>query len=65
MKRSTYRLLVQSEDKRRNALETVIYGLVALSALLAIWQFATQPEPPPTGQINTARPAQVEVQFAS
>ena len=42
-KRSTYRLLVQSEEKSRNILETAVYALVALSAAVAIWQFAEQP----------------------
>jgi hypothetical protein len=41
--RYTYRLLVQSEDKRRNTLEMALYVLVAISALLSIWQFAEQP----------------------
>jgi len=33
-KRSTYRLLVQSEEKKRNILETAPYGLFALSAVV-------------------------------
>ena len=40
---STYKLLVQSEEKSRNILETVLYGLVALSVIVSIWQFAEQP----------------------
>ena len=47
-KRSTYRLLVQSEEKSRNVLETVLYALFAVSALAAIWQFAEQPASVPT-----------------
>ena len=46
MKRSTYRLLVQSEEKSRNILETALYGLFAISAVAAIWQFAEQPAAP-------------------
>jgi hypothetical protein len=42
-RRTTYRLLVQSEDKSRNILEMIVYGLVALSAIVSIWQFAEQP----------------------
>ena len=42
-KKCTYRLLMQSEEKSRNILETVIYGLVALSVIISIWQFAEQP----------------------
>jgi hypothetical protein len=42
-KKWTYRLVMQSEDKSRNVLETAVYALFALSALLAIWQFADEP----------------------
>jgi len=41
--KSTYKLLVQSEEKSRNILETVLYGLVAASVIVSIWQFAEQP----------------------
>jgi hypothetical protein len=34
---------MRSEDKKRALLETNIYGLVILSALAAILQFADQP----------------------
>lgn len=40
--KSTYALLVQSEDKKRSLLETIAYGLFILSAVAAIWQFALQ-----------------------
>ena len=40
---STYALLVRSEDKKRALFETIFYGLVILSALLAILQFVDQP----------------------
>jgi hypothetical protein len=39
----TYRLLVQSEEKSRNILEIAVYGLVLLSVIVSIWQFAEQP----------------------
>jgi hypothetical protein len=42
-KRMTYRLLVQSEEKSRNILETAMYALFALAAVVAIWQFADEP----------------------
>jgi hypothetical protein len=45
-KKSTYRLLVQSEEKNRNILETALYALFALSALAAIWQFVEEPAMP-------------------
>jgi hypothetical protein len=42
-RKSIYRLLVQSEEKSRNILETALYALFALAAVLSIWQFAEQP----------------------
>jgi len=42
---STYALLVRSEEKRRAIFETIIYGLILLSAIAAILQFADQPDP--------------------
>jgi hypothetical protein len=42
-KKWTYGLVMQSEEKTRNVLETALYALFALSALLAIWQFADEP----------------------
>jgi len=44
--KTTYRLLVQSKEKNRNILETALYALFALSALVAIWQFAEEPAMP-------------------
>ena len=40
---STYALLVRSEDKKRALFETILYGLVAVGALVAILQFADLP----------------------
>jgi hypothetical protein len=40
---STYALLVRSEEKERAFLETAFCFLCALSAIVAIWQFAQQP----------------------
>lgn len=40
---STYSLLVRSEEKKRALFETIVYGLVILSAAAAILQFADQP----------------------
>ena len=40
---TTYDLIVQSEDKNRSLLETVIYALFILSAIVSIWQFVVQP----------------------
>ena len=59
-KKSTYRLLVQSEEKSRNILEIALYGLVALSVLAAIWQFADEPGMP-TYEIGAAIERQAEL----
>jgi len=58
---STYTLLVRSEEKGRSIMETVLYALVGLSAIVAIWQFAQQPNSLPidrmtaSGQGRTAK----------
>lgn len=57
--KSTYKLLVQSEEKSRNILETVIYGLVALSVIASIWQFAEQPVL--ITEKGSHRPAEVQI----
>ena len=41
--KSTYSMLVQSEEKERNLFETLVYGAIVLSAVVAIWQVAHQP----------------------
>jgi hypothetical protein len=64
-KRSTYRLLVQSEEKNRNVMEIAVYGLVGLSCLISIWQFAEQPNALPLDKVGTTPQEQVEVQIAS
>ena len=38
--KSTYALLLQSEDKEHGVFETIIYSLLVLSAVIGIWQFA-------------------------
>jgi hypothetical protein len=40
---STYALLVRSEEKSRNVVETVLYVAFFLSAFLSMWQFAQYP----------------------
>lgn len=39
---STYTLLMRSEEKSRNLLEMVIYPLLIIGAVMAIWQFVLQ-----------------------
>ena len=41
--KSTYSMLVQAEEKERNVFETLVYGVIVLSAVVAIWQVAHQP----------------------
>src|SRR5258708_12507984 len=44
-KSTTYDLIMESEseDKNRSLLETIIYALFILSAIVSIWQFVVQP----------------------
>ena len=51
--RSTYALLVQSEEKSRNIMETALYALFALSAVVSIWQFAEQSSALPLERVGT------------
>jgi hypothetical protein len=39
---STYALLMRSNEKSRNLLEMVIYPLLIIGAIIAIWQFVLQ-----------------------
>jgi hypothetical protein len=55
--KSTYSMLVQSEEKERNLFETCVYGLIVLSAVVAIWQLAHQPVRVPSDK-STASVAQ-------
>lgn len=50
---STYTLLVRSEDKSRSILEVGVFGLIALSALLAFFQFAQETKSLPLGRVQT------------
>ena len=45
---TTYTLLVRSEEKGRSIMETAVYALLGLSAILSILQFVQQPERMPT-----------------
>jgi len=49
--RSTYALLVQSEEKDRNLSEAAVYLLFIASAVFSIWQVALQPVILPTGAV--------------
>jgi hypothetical protein len=39
---STYSLLVRSEERKRAAIEVVVYGVIVLSLVAAIWEFGTE-----------------------
>ena len=39
-RKSTYALLVRSEEKERGLFETCIYSMLVLAAVIGIWQFA-------------------------
>ena len=45
---TTYALLIRSEEKGRSIMETAVYALLGLSAILSILQFIQQPERLPT-----------------
>jgi hypothetical protein len=64
-KKSTYRLLVQSEEKSRNILEIALYALFAVSVLVCIWQFAEQPNALPLDRIGTATERAADLRIAS
>ena len=53
---TTYSLLVRSEEKTRAIFETIIYGLIILSAIAAILQFAAQPDPFPLASLPGGTP---------
>jgi hypothetical protein len=40
VRKSTYALLAQSEEKERGLFETIVYSLLVVSAVVGIWQFA-------------------------
>jgi hypothetical protein len=47
VRKSTYALLVRSEEKERGLFETIVYSLLVLSAVVGIWQFAHLRVPSP------------------
>ncbi len=64
-KKSTYRLLIQSEEKNKNVMEIAVYALVALSCLISIWQFAEQPNVLPLDRVGPTAENYAEVRIAS
>ena len=58
--KSTYSLLVNSEEKGRGIFETAIYASCILSVAVAILQFVNQPTPDPfAGYESPAQPTPV------
>ena len=51
---STYALIVRSEEKERSLFEGAVYFAVVLSALLTLWQAATQPVALPLTSVHTS-----------
>jgi hypothetical protein len=51
---TTYALLVHSEEKGRSIMETAVYALLGLSAIMSILQFAQQPERLPSALTTQA-----------
>jgi hypothetical protein len=39
---STYSLLMRTEERKRGTTEVITYGVIALSALAAIWEFGRE-----------------------
>ncbi|HKP93490.1 MAG TPA: hypothetical protein VJS88_06305 [Chthoniobacterales bacterium] len=62
VRKSTYALLMRSEEKEKNLFETLACGVFVLSAVAAIVQFASQPVKLPVDSVRTASSMpQVEV----
>jgi hypothetical protein len=58
-RKSTYALLVRSEEKERGLFETFVYGLLVLSAVVGIWQFAHLRTPTPFANAPATAATQV------
>jgi hypothetical protein len=39
---STYSLIMRSEERKRIVTEAIVYSLIALSAMAAIWEFGQE-----------------------
>jgi hypothetical protein len=59
VRKSTYALLVRSEEKERGLFETFIYSMLVLSAVIGIWQFAHLRIPTPFANTQQAPVAEV------
>ena len=59
---STYALLVRSEEKNRTRLETLVYAILILSAVVSIWQFAHQSVAFPIDKVANTPVCAIEAQ---
>jgi hypothetical protein len=59
VRKSTYALLVRSEEKERGLFETCIYSLLVVSAVIGIWQFAHLRIPTPFANTTPAPATQL------
>lgn len=59
VRKSTYALLVRSEEKERGLFETFVYGLLVVSAVIGIWQFAHLRVPAPFANTTSTAATQV------
>ncbi len=41
--KSTYQMLVESEEKERTVIEDIVYLLLVIATTTTIWQFSQQP----------------------
>ena len=53
VRKSTYALLVRAEENDRGLFETVVYGMLVLSAVIGIWQAAHMRVPTPFADTRT------------
>ena len=54
VRKSTYALLVRSEENNRGLFETFVYAMLVLSAVIGIWQFAHMRVPSPFAENRTS-----------
>jgi len=59
VRKSTYALLLLSEENDRGLFETFVYGMLVLSAVIGIWQFAHMRVPSPFASTDRALATEV------
>jgi len=64
-KKTTYALLMRSEEKGRDFLETAVYAFCILSAVVSIWQFAQQTDSLPLDRMGTVIEQRADVRVPS